>query len=295
MPFDIVDAVQAQLTSAEVRSISAATNESPDKVRAAMSTCVLATVASVIHRGSSTTGAANVLQTLRTPVFGGPSNLSASFLGDRGNRVIDHLKKVHGIAGHAARSILAVVLPVTASVMSREVSRLNLDAGGFFEFLRTQRRWLLARPELGSLTTVFGLRQPASEAEDEIEMTKDVAPPRVSEKEAALEHEPIAKDGYVRAQPHAWVPIVVGVGALAAAAIAVGSHFVGMRPGVPSVAAAKQYVPAPPVLNPVAPEEPTSQTTTTSAEIDEDAPSEHCGTDVPERTSERAPPREPGR
>ena len=158
MSFNIVDAIEAHVTPDEVQRIASATSESPTKTRAAMSTGILGIIGSVMARGSSAGGAASIFETLKTPLYGGAESLMASFLGDHGDRVTTYIAKTNGVGSHAARGIMGAVLPLVASMLGREVITRKLDAGSFFEFLRSQKNLLLGRPGIGSLAETLGLR-----------------------------------------------------------------------------------------------------------------------------------------
>lgn len=317
MSFNIVDAIEAHVTPAEIQKIASATNEPPDKTRQAMSTGILGVLGSVMQRGSTEAGAANIFQTLKAPLFGGAENLTASFLGDHGDHVTSYIAKTTGIGSLGARGVLGTILPLCASMLGREVISRKLDAGGLFHFLGSQKKLLLGRPGIGTLASALGLRDEEAPKEVLVEkplvkepiiekpvVTEPIVEKVVTKKEEILPvAAPIEKEEVVVAKPplvdkpvaplraapvpervvterpvirpvetpvhtkhkRSWLPIALGLGALALGALFLGrraNHEVATAPPP----AGEVMTPAEPAPAPAA-AEPTSQTTVTAADM----------------------------
>lgn len=157
MSFNIVEAVQAHLSPAELNNLSSSIGEPAAKTRGAVSTGILGVVGSVIARGASPSGSTAILDTLKSPMFGGGAHLTETFLGDKRMAVAETIAKSSGVSSSAAQRILTALLPITAGVLGREVIARKLGADGLFELLRGQRDTLMAIPGAGAIAGAVGL------------------------------------------------------------------------------------------------------------------------------------------
>ncbi|MBX3188792.1 MAG: OmpA family protein [Labilithrix sp.] len=258
MAFNIIEAVEAQVTPDTVDRIAGSTGESPPKARAATSAGVLAIITGLIQRGSNRSGAAGLLSTLQSPALRG-GNLATGLLGDRADALTDSVASSSGVSRGAASGVMSALLPLAAGVLGREVLARKLDAGGLSDFLQSQKQHLTAHPNLPrGLSDYLGKEK---EKVVEIEGQKDVGVYPTSLREA--------RPHAVHAKKSSLGPLVaLAIGALLLGAILFA---LGRRPPAPQVSRPEP----PPVEAPVAgrPEipkapEPVGKTEITGAAIE---------------------------
>lgn len=295
MSFNIVDAVEAKISPAEVTRIAESSGDNPSKTRLAMSTGVLAVVGSIAQRAKTPAGAASLLSALRS-LQSSPSREMAvdahTLLGEPKSRVSQFIESEGGVSRGAADGILASVLPIVSSILGREMLTRRLDASGLSEFLSAQKRLLMDRPDASpTVARAFG--------ESDVEV---IPTPSVSE--ISVSDAPVVRPlpTVVEATPKAPPPTATAtkkpvrgtwLALLALGAVAIGALllYMGRRaadstaytsasPAQEGPTAPAQEVPAaPPRLVPVAPEEPpppaavpTSETSLTGAELEKKEP-----------------------
>jgi OOP family OmpA-OmpF porin len=261
--FNLVDAIEAQITPDQVERISKSSGESPIKTRQAMSSGVLAILGGVIQRASSAVGAASLLSLLKAPA--GSVNLASGLLGDRADQLTDAVAKTSGVSRPAAIGIMGALYPMVTGVLGREIIARKLDASGLAEMLRGQKSKLFGRPGLPStFAGMLGIRETADIAHTDIavnEVRPAVAAP-VSERKP---HVPAKRS---------WLPLALVVGA-----IGLGALLLARRSTVPAPAPIEE----PRVEAPAAPER-TGVTTLTAAEVGE-LNTHFTGKGVPDRVT----------
>ncbi|MDF2691739.1 MAG: Outer rane fibronectin-binding protein [Labilithrix sp.] len=270
MSFNIIEVIESQVTPERVEGISKATGESPVRARQGISAGILAIVSGVIHRSSSPSGAAGLLETLRSP-FGSRTNLASSLLGDRTEQLTDAVAKTSGISRPAASGIMGALLPLVASVLGREVLSRKLDAGGLAEMMRSQKEKLVSQPGLPTaFAGMLGLRKAPEIVRPELgaaEIAKRTAAP-VGDRSAK--------------KSRSWLPLALVLGAVGLGAIFLARRATTPTTEVEPTAEAPRvetpYMgtpqtepqPAPaPGGTPVG-QEPVGQTTVTGAELPKD-------------------------
>lgn len=281
MSFNIVDAIQAHVSPDELQKVSTAIGEPSAKTRSAMSTGVLGIVGSLIHRGSSPSGAAGILKVLKYPSSGGAQNLAAAFLGDRAGGITEVVAKTSGMSSSSAHRVMAALLPLAAGVLGKEVTSRGLSAEGLSDLFRSQKEKFYAIPGASMIAGAIGMPAAIGKYVPELTTNKVISDRPAPDYRAGeyVRSVPVQKEpvGFAKEPNHSrsrrwWIPAAAAAGALAIAALAFGTHKTNEErraeiPASPVPEAIPNPVPAAPALRPVAPEEPTSRTTTTGAEL----------------------------
>lgn len=286
MTFNVVEAVEAEITPDEVTRVAESTGETSSKTRHAMSSGVLAIIGGLIHRTSSRSGAASLLSTLQSPPLRGTS-LTSGLLGDKADEVTNSLASSGGVSRGAASTILSSIMPAVARVLGREATSRKLDAGGLSDMLASQKDIIAGR----SNREAIGRAEVTRGTSD---VSVSGAPPAPAPRVMSPQHAPIPA-------PPKKSSLWLALGAIALGALLLFLFFGGRRSRTPEVAMPEapkvdtplarapelprpqtpdltpQMPAAPPAVPPPEPTpEPTSQTTTTGAEIaGSDAIGEH--------------------
>jgi OmpA-OmpF porin, OOP family len=283
MPFNIIEAVESQVTPERVEAIAKQTGESPIKARQGISTGILAIVSGLIHRSSTPSGAASLLETLKSPLGGGAA-LATSLLGDRSEQLTDLVAKTSGVGRPAATGIMGALLPLAGTVLGRQVLSQKLDAGGLAAMMLSQKEKLASLPGLpAGLAGMLGLRK-----------GPEIVRPQTGAPKIAAAAAPVAEraqkvDGAKKSR--AWVPLAVVLGAVALGAIFFARRSTTPKTEEPTAQAPRVEAPTmgtprtePQPAAPAAPgagavpggQVPVGQTTVTGAEV----PKEKSGLDV---------------
>lgn len=216
MSFNIIDAIQQHVTQDELQTVATAIGAPVDKTRSAMSTGALGIVGSLLQRGTTPSGAAGLLETLKSPMFGGVTGLWRSFLGGNADKVDAVVAKTTGIGSSGAHSVLAALLPIVATVLGRKVTEGNLGADGLMNLLLSQRKVFDAIPGASAIAAAIGLPSVAQ------------AVPSLGAVDSSLKgHAPLVKEEKetINHKKRTWGPIALAAGGLALAALFAGRAY----------------------------------------------------------------------
>jgi outer membrane protein OmpA-like peptidoglycan-associated protein len=147
MSLNIVESIVGQLSTDQVEKICRATGQDPARARGTISTSVMAIVGHLVGRASTTTGANNLLTTLKSSPSP-TSNLAAGLVGDGRDDLTDSVARSSGIQRPAADGLVSLLLPLVAGDLRREVMTGHLDAKDLANMLRSVRG---GTPDLGVL------------------------------------------------------------------------------------------------------------------------------------------------
>lgn len=137
MTLNIVESIVGQLSTDQVAAISKMTGREPANARGVVSSGVVAIVGHLVERGSTATGANNLLTTFRSAVP--TSNVASALIGDDGGDLTDTVARSTGISPAAAERVISMLLPLVAGIVRREVITKGLDAAGLVSALRSAR------------------------------------------------------------------------------------------------------------------------------------------------------------
>jgi outer membrane protein OmpA-like peptidoglycan-associated protein len=268
MAFNLAQSIEARLTPDLINKFAGATGESPSKARAAMSAGGLAMTGALVQQGSTREGAASLISRLRAD-----SPQASSLFGNQTTHLEGVVARASGVSPSSSSRVIALLAPIASSVLGREVMSRQLDAGGLSSMMLAEKKALLSRTDLpGGVSNLL-----VAEARPDIREV-EVAPGRaardVSVTEAPYAPRP-APTAAVHRKASPW-PLIIGALALGGLLLAGISALRGSRTAsVPEVPHAAPVVRAPdinrmqPQIEPPATPvpEPTSETTTTGAEI----------------------------
>ncbi|MCL2723276.1 MAG: DUF937 domain-containing protein [Polyangiaceae bacterium] len=173
MTGSLIESIEARLSSDVVGKVAGSIGETPAKTSGAISSAVPSIFAGLMHRGSTTSGAAGLLSSLKDvdhsrmgdaitdpkSMMTSGSRLSSSMLGDTGGRITDMLSKQHGIRRESASGIMGFLAPLVAGSLAKQVATRGLGAAGLSELLMNQKKSILEHPSLPTgLANSIGIR-----------------------------------------------------------------------------------------------------------------------------------------
>jgi len=141
MPFNIIDSIEAEVTSDTINYVAESSGETTSRTRTAMSAGIVAIVSGIIDRSSTHAGAARVLSAAESTNTTG--ELAAGLLGERTDHLVDGIGQSGGVNRRTAIVVMAAVLPLAAVVLRREIVSRSLSADSLAEVLQAQRGYLV--------------------------------------------------------------------------------------------------------------------------------------------------------
>ena len=139
MAVNLLDSVKGMLTPDVVSKAAESTGESPDKTREALHGAVPAVLAGFAKSTATPGGATRIFGAVTESGATG-SGLMGKVFGDRGGAVGDALAKSSGIKGSSASHLLALVSPLVAGVLGKQILANRLGPGGLSQLLAGQKR-----------------------------------------------------------------------------------------------------------------------------------------------------------
>lgn len=304
MASNLIEAVESRLTPDVVGKLANAIGETPAKTSNAVSSMVPAAFAGLIQKGSSESGVNQLLTGLKdfqaAQTFGEPSDpkgimakgnrLASGILGSSGGRIADVVARSSGVRKESSTSILSFVFPMIAGVLGKQALTRGLGAAGLSELLSSQRKAVFDHPNLPSglseslglsdLSQLGGIGAEVPEPHVSVGRAVSRAPTPLGSLEGRF------ASGSSRT-PWGAIAGALGIGALIIAGLVYftrGARHgeVGtMEPEAPVTRAPEAVLPTAPRTipppEPNAPREPSSETTTTGANVEKPAGTDETG------------------
>ncbi len=178
---DLLGLVKEQLTSAAISKISTFLGESNENTTSALGSAMPSILGGLMQNASTTQGAGNLLNTLKTGGhdggildnlsnllgdFDGTSNmvsvgtgLLGSIFGDKVGTLANIISGVSGIKTGSASSLLSMATPILMGVLGKQVSSQGMGVSGLTSLLMSQKDSVKAAlpAGIGSILNVDGL------------------------------------------------------------------------------------------------------------------------------------------
>lgn len=178
---DLLGLVKEQLTSTIVSKISSFLGESTENTNSALASALPAILGGVMQKASTTQGASDLLNTIRTGGYDGGvldnlggllgdvkststlaslgSGLLGNIFGDKLGALSGLISKASGITNGSASSLLGLAAPILMNVLGKQVSSQGMSTSGFASLLMSQKDSVKAAlpAGIGSVLNVAGL------------------------------------------------------------------------------------------------------------------------------------------
>ncbi|MFY7908298.1 MAG: DUF937 domain-containing protein [Emticicia sp.] len=178
---DLLGLVKEQLTTSIVSKIGAFLGESSENTHSALASALPAILGGVMQKASTTQGASDLLNTIRTGGYDGSvlsnlggllddvkststlaslgSGLLGNIFGDKIGALSSVISNASGIKSGSASSLLGLAAPILMNVLGKQVTSQGMSTSGFANLLMSQKDSVKAAlpAGIGSIINTAGL------------------------------------------------------------------------------------------------------------------------------------------